>query len=36
MVEVKARSEKENRLTPLGSAAEELAALVRRELDKLK
>jgi hypothetical protein len=35
MVEVKARTEKENRLTPLNAAAEELAARVRLELAKL-
>ena len=32
LVEVKARPEKENRLIPLAAAAEELAAVVRREL----
>jgi prolyl-tRNA synthetase len=36
MVEVKARTGKECRLMPLGAAAEELAAQVWRELDKLK
>jgi prolyl-tRNA synthetase len=35
MVEIKARREKENRLTPLNAAAEELAAQVRKELAKL-
>jgi prolyl-tRNA synthetase len=35
MVELKARREKENRLTPLDAAAEELAALVRGELAAL-
>jgi hypothetical protein len=34
MVEVKARAEKESRLTPLDAAAEELALRVRRELDQ--
>jgi prolyl-tRNA synthetase len=34
-VEVKARREKENRLVPLAAAAEELAALVQRELATL-
>ncbi|MDR1375030.1 MAG: proline--tRNA ligase [Treponema sp.] len=35
MVEIKARTEKECRLTPLGTAAEALIGQVRRELDKL-